>query len=141
MSLPERSPYIRVLPGTSYLDIILKNTHFPDDLLAETSVIQAGIQWQDGLLFLVVHFKSPAYDFSEPLIPADLKNGERGWLQQSIVTVRLLLADNVFADKVTERTVALSERDSGQVRDIFVNIPDSAVPGSDSPATLPVGAA
>ena len=119
MSFPERSPYIRMLPGAITLDIILKNTHFPDDLLAEAAPIQCIVEWKDGIAVLVFQFKSPFYDFSEPLLPAEFQNSERGWLQQQRINIRLLLADNVITDQVTERVSFLSENDSDQIRRIL----------------------
>ena len=117
MSLPERSPHIRVLPRASTLDIILKNTHFPDGLLSEP--IQLRIEWMDGMPVLVFQFKSASYDFREPLDPAELENGERGWLQQPTLTVRLLLADNVVSDQVTEQRFPLPGIDAGKIKDSF----------------------
>lgn len=128
MPIPERSPYIRVLPGTDTLDIILKNTHFPDDLLSEN--VECHLSWEEGTPVLVFQFKQAAYDFSEPLLASDLKNSERGWLQQPAITVRLLLADSVIADKISQRTFSCK-----------INTPDSAAPGLDLPVTRPVAAA
>lgn len=119
MSISERSPHIRILPRATTLDIILKNTHFPDDLLNETSPIQCRVDWKDDVPFLVFQFKSPVYDFSEPLIPAELKNTEQGWLQEPAIIIRLVLANNVIADYVTERAFVLSENDSQRVNEIL----------------------
>lgn len=116
MALPERSPYIRILPGASTLDIILKNTHFPDDLLIETAQIQCLVEWLDGIPVLGFQFKSPAYDFSEPLPIDDSKNTEQGWLHQPQITVRLLLADSIIADRMTERVFVLSQGVRGILR-------------------------
>ena len=114
MSLPERSPYIRVLPGAATLDIILKNTHFPDGLLDEA--IRFFVEWRDGVPVLVFQFKSASYDFSEPLIPAELKNGETGWLQHPIVSIRLLLADTVISDQVAEQRFTLANHEAGKIK-------------------------
>ncbi|WP_353718477.1 hypothetical protein [Dyadobacter sp. 676] len=119
MSLPERSPHIRVLPHAATLDIILKNTHFPDDLLDNTSPIQCAIEWKDSVPVLVFRFKNTAYDFNEPLLSHELKNGERGWLNQSAISVRLLLANSVIADHVTERKFILSKNDSQSVKEVL----------------------
>nr|WP_295923217.1 hypothetical protein [uncultured Dyadobacter sp.] len=119
MPLPEPSPYIRVLPTATTLDVILKNTHFPDDLLSETSPIQCRVEWQGKIPALVFHFKSPAYDFSEPLVPSELKNAERGWLQQPAITIRLLQADTVIADKVAERKFSISPQETNSLRDFL----------------------
>lgn len=117
MPFTERSPYIRVLPGAATLDIILKNTHFPDGLLDQP--IQLRVEWQDGIPVLAFQFQSASYDFSEPLVPADLKNGERGWLQQLRLTVRLLLADNVVSDQVAEQKFSLPEHDAGKIKAVL----------------------
>lgn len=117
MPIPERSPYIRVLPGTDTLDIILKNTHFPDDLLSEN--VECHLRWEEGTPVFVFQFKQAAYDFSEPLVPAELKGGERGWLQQPAITVRLLLADSVIADKISQRTCPISEHETDGIRKAF----------------------
>ena len=119
MSLPERSPYIRVLPGANSLDIILKNTHFPDGLLDEASQAQCRVEWADGIPVLVFQFKSAFYDFSEPLLPAELKNSERGWLDQQPIQLRLLLADNVITDQVAERVFFLAKNESDEIRKVF----------------------
>ncbi|MET7257597.1 hypothetical protein [Dyadobacter fermentans] len=120
MSLPERSPYIRVLTSANTLDIILKNTHFPDDLLSEASQVQCLVEWTDRIPVLVFQFKSTFYDFNEPLIPAELENSERGWLQQPSVTVRLLLSDNVVTDQLDERVFVLSRNESDKIKKIFI---------------------
>lgn len=119
MSLPERSPYIRVLPGTTTLDVILKNTHFPDGLLHETSQIQCRVECTDGIPVLVFQFQSAVHDFSEPLVPAELRDSERGWLDQQLIQVRLLLADNVITDQVTERAFFLAKNESVEIRKVF----------------------
>lgn len=119
MSLPERSPHIRVLPRASTLDIILKNTHFPDGLLNETNQVQCRVEWRDGLPVLVFQFKSAVHDFSEPLVPAELRNSEQGWLDQRPIQLRLLLADNVITDQVTERTFFLSKNESDEIPKAF----------------------
>lgn len=119
MSIPERSPYIRVLPGAATLDIILKNTHFPDDLLADTSQTQCQVKWKERIPVLTFHFKSPVYDFSEPLVPAELKNAEPGWVDQPRVIVRLLLANTTIADDVTEREFVLSKDDSRSLKEVL----------------------
>ncbi|MGG7661847.1 hypothetical protein [Dyadobacter sp. BHUBP1] len=116
MSLPARSPYIRVLPRPHTLDIILKNTHFPDGLLSETNQIQCHVEWTHGIPVLVFQFKSAVHDFGEPLVPAELRNSEQGWLDQQPIQVRLLLADNVITDQVTERTFLLAKNESNEIR-------------------------
>lgn len=120
MSFPERSSYIRVLPSANSLDIILKNTHFPDGLLSEASQVQCRVEWTDRIPVLVFQFKSTFYDFIEPLIPAELENSERGWLQQPSVTVRLLLSDNVVTDQLDERVFVLSRNESDKIKKIFI---------------------
>lgn len=60
MSLSERSPYIRILPNATTLDIILKNTHFPDELMAPDAPIQCGIEWAENTPVLVFAFKLPS---------------------------------------------------------------------------------
>lgn len=117
MPIPERSPYIRVLPGTDTLDIILKNTHFPDDLLSEN--VECHLRWEEGTPVLVFQFNQAAYDFSEPLVPAELKGGERDWLQPRLIQTRLLLADNVVTDQVTARTFFLTMQESDEIRKVF----------------------
>jgi len=103
--------------------MILKNTHFHDDLLSETYPIQCLVEWQDGIPVLVFQFKSAAYDFSEPLLPAELKHGERGWLEQPRIEVRLLLADNVITDHVAERTFFLPGNDADEIRRMLTGSP------------------
>ncbi len=119
MSVPERSPHIRVLPRANTLDIILKNTHFPDGLLSETDRIQCRAEWKDGIPVLVFQFKSAVHDFSEPLVPAELKNSEQGWLDRQPIQLRLLLADSVITDQVTERTFFLAKNESDEIRKVF----------------------
>lgn len=119
MSFPERSSYIRVLPSANSLDIILKNTHFPDGLLSEASQVQCRVEWTDRIPVLVFQFKSTFYDFSEPLIPAELRNSEQGWLYQQPIQLRLLLADNVITDRVTERAFLLAKNESDEIRKVF----------------------
>lgn len=112
MIYPERPGHIRVIPGAASLDIILKNTHFPDDLLRPGAPIECTVQWDGRIPVLIFSFtQAPASDFSEPLIPAELKNADRGWLQQPRILVRLLLADSVIADRVVAREFWLSETD------------------------------
>lgn len=119
MSLPERSSYIRVLPRTDTLDIILKNTHFPDGLIDESSQVQCRVEWKNGIPVLVFQFKSAIHDFSEPLVPSELRNNERGWLDQQPIQLRLLLADNVITDRVTERAFFLAKNESDEIRKVF----------------------
>ncbi len=119
MPFPERSPYVRTLPGAHSLDLILKNTHFPDELLAPEAPLRCTLQWNGLVPTLVVSFHLPSYDFSEPLLHEELKNTTRGWLLQPTLKIRLLLADNVIADRVTERVFTLSESDSRRLKDIF----------------------
>jgi len=119
MSFPDRSPHIRVLPRAATLDIILKNTHFPDDLLHEASPVQCAVEWRGSIPVLEFQFKNTAYDFNEPLVPHELKNGDRGWLNQPKVIVRLLLANSVIADDVTERKFILSKNNSQNVKEVL----------------------
>ena len=114
MILPEPTASIRVIAGANSLDIILKNTHYPDDLLASDAPVACRIEWTAEGPFLVFGFRLPSYDFSEPL--DNREQGCPGWLHQPQITVRLLLADNVIADRVTERVFVLSQQDSDRIR-------------------------
>lgn len=110
MPLTERSPYIRVLPGAVTLDIILKNTHFPDELLAPDAPILCSVECNAGIVVLVFQFKSPAYDFSEPMLSAEFQNSEPGWLQQERIRIRLLLANSIITDCITDTRVCFTRK-------------------------------
>ena len=119
MSLPERSPHIRALPRAATLDILLKNTHFPDGLLAREAPIECRVEWDEKVPVLVFAFQLASYDFSEPLLPAELRKADQGWLDQQPIQIRLLLADNVITDHVTERLFLLPVPVSDQIRKVF----------------------
>lgn len=119
MSLSERSPYIRILPNATTLDIILKNTHFPDELMAPDAPIQCRIEWAENTPVLVFAFKLPSYDLREPLLPGEFQKGDRGWLQQRSIRIRLLLADSVITDRIVERAFVLTGSESEEVQKAF----------------------
>ncbi|MGV3602223.1 MAG: hypothetical protein ACO1N1_13510 [Dyadobacter fermentans] len=116
MILPEPTANIRVIAGANSLDIILKNTQYPDDLLAPDAPVACRIEWTAEGPVLVFGFRLPSYDFSEPLNNREQGSARPGWLHQPQITVRLLLADNVIADRVTERIFVLSQQDSDRIR-------------------------
>ncbi|GGN04611.1 hypothetical protein GCM10010967_44480 [Dyadobacter beijingensis] len=116
MIFPERSPYVRIVPGHASLDMILKNTHFPDELLAPDAPIRCSLQWDGPTPVLVFAFKTPAYDFSEPLPAEQLAAAAQDLLNQPQIKVRLLLADSVIADQVAARNFVLSDADSTAIR-------------------------
>jgi len=114
--IPDRT---RLMPTANSINIILKNTHFPDDALQNTHGIKLKVRNISGIPVLIFRFANSSYDFPEPLNYYRLKNSENGWLDKDEIVVKLQLADAVISDQMYEREFTLSASESEAIRSSF----------------------
>lgn len=108
--------FARLIPSNTSLNIILKNTHFKDDILDEKNEIILQIAYAERKPVLKVNFQEPFYDFKEILQAEDFK-GERGqWLQSNNIVIQLMLADAVIGDSISTRIFTLGSEESQKLR-------------------------
>ena len=102
----------RLQPTSTSLNIILKNTHFKDDILAEKAQIQFRIDYSMPVPILIFRFSEPFYDFGEVLKLETLIAAYGEWLDKSNIIVKLVMSDTVVTDKISSREFVLSESES-----------------------------
>ncbi|KAA6439850.1 hypothetical protein FEM33_10390 [Dyadobacter flavalbus] len=83
--VPDRT---RLIPTADSIHIILKNTHFPDNLLQDDHGIKLKVMNISGLPVLFFSFTNSSYDFPEPLNDYRLGNSEAGWLDRDQIAVK-----------------------------------------------------
>ena len=110
------SQFTRLIPSGNSLNIILKNTHFKDDLLDENRRIMLKVEYNDTDPILSVEFQESLYDFQEVLKSGDFL-GDRGlWLKSDNLVIKLTLADSVISDKVSTRSFTLDAEESQKLK-------------------------
>lgn len=114
--IPDRT---RLMPATNSVHIILKNTHFPDDLLQTDQEIKLKVMNISGIPVLIFRFANSSYDFPEPLTYYRLKNSENGWLEKDQIVIKLQLADTVISDYIHEKEFTLTASESEALRSNF----------------------
>ena len=110
------SQYTRLIPTDNSLNIILKNTHFKDDLLNEKHRIMLKIDYNDADVILSLEFQEPFYDFQEMLKPSDFLEERKLWLKSDNLVIKLILADSVIGDKVSIRSFTLDTKESQKLK-------------------------
>lgn len=110
------SEYTRLQPTPSALRVILKNTHFPDDLLSPDKLISMKVLYNAPSILLNFSFQEPMYDFTEILSPGDFQGERSDWLKKQKIEILLSLADTVFTDKLTKRTFTPDLSESALLR-------------------------
>ena len=110
------SQFTRLIPSDNSLNIILKNTHFKDDLLAENRRINLHIDYSNPDPILSVEFQEPFYDFQEKLTSSDFLEDRSLWLKSDNVVIKLILADSVIGDKVSTRKFILDSEASRKLK-------------------------
>ncbi|WP_025761836.1 hypothetical protein [Dyadobacter tibetensis] len=95
----------RLQPSSNSLQIILKNTSFPENLLKADSIVRFRVEYYQDLPLLIFNFPEPRYDFLEWLSIREIVDWE--WLAQKKICIRLMLADIVFTDQFTAREFLL----------------------------------
>ena len=110
------SQFTRVIPTENSLNIILKNTHFKEDLLAEKQKISLHIDYSNPEPILSVAFQEPFYDFQEKLTSGDFLKERGVWLKSYNIMIRLILADSVIGDEVSTRTFVLNSEESSKLK-------------------------
>jgi|GEM_PF-2556728 len=106
---------VRLQPTSDSLNVILKNTHFKDDMLAVNSKIQLRIDYTSNIPILIFKFDQRFYDFLCVLNPKSLALSNQEWLNKNPVVIRLVLSDTVFADHLSIRIFPLDPTESKQL--------------------------
>lgn len=113
------SQYTRLIPSENSLKVILKNTHFKDDLLDEMKTVTVRIDFNHEAPVISFAFQEPFYDFQQILRKGDY-SGDRGmWLKSDNLVIKLMLADSVFGDKITSRSFTLNVGESEKLKSVL----------------------
>ncbi|MCF2443781.1 hypothetical protein L0657_07420 [Dyadobacter sp. CY345] len=113
------SQYTRLIPSENSLNVILKNTHFKDDLLDEIKTVTVQIDFNHEAPIISVAFQEPFYDFEEILRKGDY-SGDRGiWLKSDNLVIKLMLADSVFGDKISSRSFTFNAEESKKLKAVL----------------------
>ena len=99
----------RLQPASDALNIILKNTHFKDDILAEKAKIQLRIDYSMTIPILVFTFSEPFYDLWEVVKLETLTTSNEEWLNKSNIIIKLIMSETVITDRISTREFILSE--------------------------------
>ncbi|CAG4999989.1 hypothetical protein DYBT9275_02361 [Dyadobacter sp. CECT 9275] len=106
----------RLQPTSDSLNVLLKNTHFKDNLLDSGSKIGLQIKYHENLPILIFSFHERYYDFLE-VIDHKILNGSHAWLDNAHLTITLVLADPVITDQVSSRIFRLDVQESQRLRE------------------------
>ncbi len=125
----------RLQPAPDALHVILKNTHFKDDILATDSKIHFRMDHSAPLPVLVFRFGEPYYDFLQILTPGILAQANLEWLTKNPVIVKLILSDTVVTDRLSTRSFALDPVESERLRAnlrVLQTLPSSLISESEA---------
>ncbi|TDE17160.1 hypothetical protein [Dyadobacter psychrotolerans] len=104
--------FARLQPTSDSLNIILKNTNFPDNILDEAAKINLEIKYYSGLTLLFLKFSQPYHDFFEILTYQGFRGSQMDWLDKNPVIIKLVMSDTVITDKLTTREFELDTDES-----------------------------
>lgn len=106
----------RLQPSSDSLNIILKNTHFSDDILSDSQKVKLYIDYRYPLAVAVLSFAAPFYDFILPLRLSSTNAATSSWLNQTCLAIKLVLADPVITDRLSTLTFRLDSVESEKLR-------------------------
>lgn len=109
----------RLQPTPNSLNIILKNTHFKDEILATGSKIHFRIAYSTNIPVLIFKFPEPYYDFLQVLSPAQMTGSNQEWLNKSPVLINLVISNTVIADCLSTRAFSLDFAESENLKAIL----------------------
>jgi hypothetical protein len=105
---------VRLQPSLDSLKVILRNTHFRNDILEEPAKIALHIDHHHAIPVIVVRFAEPYYDFIAPLrLPSSEK---QAWFYCPVITIKLILSDSVISDQLSTRIFRLGIEESDVLR-------------------------
>ena len=107
----------RLQPTPDSLNVILRNTHFKDDILAAKSAIHFRIDHTTKIPVMVFKFPSPYYDFIQILSFPILTDTNLEWLNKNPAVIKLIMSDTVITDRLSTRLFFLTPDESEQLRD------------------------
>ena len=110
----------RLQPASDALNIILKNTHFKDDILAEKAKIHLRIDYSMTIPILVFTFSEPFYDFWEVVKLETLTTSNEEWLNKSNIIIKLIMSETVITDRLSTREFILSESETNTLREEMI---------------------
>ncbi len=111
-----RQDVARLQPTHDTLNIILKNTHFKDDILTADSQIQLRIDCTAGIPVLIFKFPEPYYDFLQIFNFTMLSGGNQEWLDKNPVIIKLVMSDTVITDRLSSLSFSLDPVESENLR-------------------------
>ena len=106
----------RLQPTSDSLNVILKNTHFEDDILAIGSKIRFDIDYTKQLPVLTFKFPEPYYDFALVLSLKLFSASNPEWLSKNLVVIKLVISDPVITDKLSTLSFSLDPLESKNLR-------------------------
>jgi hypothetical protein len=112
MILPPNSEFVRSVSTPNALHIILKNTHFKNDLINDA--LKLHIEYSFEAAILVFNFSEPYYGFSETLKYGSIEGQD--WLKADRIVISISIADSVIADQLTNKEFILDEQESAALR-------------------------
>jgi hypothetical protein len=112
--MPSVSPDVsRLRPTSDSLNVILKNTHFRDDILSNNAAIKLRVDHSLKVPVLVFKFPESFYDFVQ-ILGADFKQDKNlNWLNKKPIIIKLILSDPVVTDLLSEFVFTIEEE--GQI--------------------------
>jgi len=106
----------RLQPTSDSLNVILRNTHFPDHILEKDSDITIVVDFVMDLPVLVIKFPQPYYNFLEILGTQLLESETQEWVYKEKIVIKLVLSDTVFTDRLTTKRFTLEITESEKLR-------------------------
>lgn len=106
----------RLTQSKDSLTIILKNTHFSDQILEDSSKVSLHIDYSYPIAVAVIRFTETYYDFIQPLRFSGTELSASIWLDQSIIAIKLVLSDSVITDQLSTVVFQLNPVDSLKLR-------------------------
>lgn len=107
----------RIQPTTDALNIILKNTHFQDDVLGQASNIRFRIDYTASIPVLIFRFHEPFYDFLLVLSKETAGGVDHEWINKDPVLIRMVISDTVVTDRLSTVEFQLDESERTLLRD------------------------
>jgi hypothetical protein len=103
----------RLQHTTKSLNVILKNTHFKDDILTNGSKIKLRIDFSTKLPVLVFRFDEPYFDFVQVIVPQTVHE----WLYKYPIVIKLVLADSVITDQLSSSSFIIHLEEGDRLRE------------------------
>ena len=110
----------RLQPTAVSLNVILKNTYFKDDILADGERIKLRIDYAAEMPFLVFKFPEPFYDFIQILSQQTITDLD--WVHKNPVVVKLVMPDSVITDHLSTHSFTVGPEESVRLISSLTNL-------------------